>query len=129
MAVQKVWFKILAAVFPMIALSTVWPMVKEMPPIMIPLNFNATQVLLVIPFYLALISGPGYLYALFSRREAITPRWMFGWKKWSLNMAIVASVGGLTSVMAVIPFPFVLGSLLFSIILRRDMGRKKVSRA
>jgi len=114
-------FKVFAILFPVGALVTIWPLVAEMPPIKFTSNFSFYQILMVLPFYLGAIAGPGYLYALTSLKgKQALSRSTNIWIKWSIDIALLASLGGLTTIMALIPFPFVLGSVVFCNLLRND---------
>ena len=112
----SVWY----LVPPVATLVLVWPMIESLPPVNVPSNLNAVQVVLVVPFYLGLAAAPGWLYAWAGHynRHALSKlqrRWVGG----TLWASVLASVGGLVTILAVIPFPAVLGSLVVSVLLLR----------
>ncbi len=112
----SIWY----LVFPVLSVFLIWPMIAELPPLNIPSNLNWFQVLIASPFYLGILAAPGYIYAWSGNYDTRDMTQRKGtWVKWSLWSALVASIGGLTTIMAVVPFPAVLGSGIFSILLLR----------
>lgn len=97
---------------PLATLFLIWPMASEFPPIRITENFNFWQVLIVMPVYLGIASAPGYVYAWSGHydRKRLTGALRF-WIDMSLAGAVLASIGGLTTILTVIVFPFDCASL------------------
>ena len=78
-------------------------------------NFNIYQVILVAPFYLGLISAPGYIFA-WACDTPYQSEWGRRWVHWSLIAAMVSSFFGfIFTILTVIVAPFALLSLIFSI--------------
>lgn len=112
----SVWY----LVPPLATLVLVWPMIWGLPPLQFSPNFNAFQVIIVVPFYLGLAAAPGWLYAWAGHCDrSILSVGLRRWVGGSLWAALLASVGGLTTVLAVVPFPAVLGSLVASLLMLR----------
>ena len=105
---------------PLATLVLIWPMVEGLPPLKSSSNFNALQIIIVLPFYLGLAAAPGWLYAWAGHydRSGLSSgqRWWVGGSLWA---ALLASVGGLTTILAVVPFPAVVGSLVVSLFMLR----------
>ena len=118
----SIWFLIL----PFLSMLSVWPMIAELPPLRIPSNFNWFQVAIACPWYLGVLAAPGYIYAWSGAYSpAIAPPSHWVWVELSLVAAILASAGGFITVLAVIPFPAVLGSFIGSVILFRRFHRAR----
>jgi hypothetical protein len=106
-------------ILPALAMLTVLPPVLDSPPLKIPSNFNAFQVLIVLPFYLGLLAAPGYLHAWSGIPDphGLSP----GRRVWllsSLVAATVASVSGAAiSIPILVPVPFAVASGVCAILL------------
>jgi hypothetical protein len=106
-------------------MGTVFPMIVYLPPLFWPDNVNIVQFLAVLPFWLGVAATPGYVYAWnghYSRAGLSTQRQT--WVAWSLTTAFVASVtGAFVSALAIVPFPFAVGSAVCSLLLIRRFRR------
>lgn len=108
---------------PALAMLLVLPLILELPPVMFTKNFNAVQVLIALPFWIGAAAAPGYLYAWSGAYEPIgASRMTRAWVGASLAAAVLASLGGLISIFAVIPFPFAVASLVASFLMLRRFG-------
>ena len=123
------WYLILPTVTSVLIL----PPVLQLPPFL-PAgleNPNAFQFLMAFPFYVGLVSAPGYIYAWLGHYDPQTlGRKTRLWVHASLVGAAVASlVGGLLSIFTVIVAPFALGSLVASIklVIQFQRGGKTVT--
>jgi len=116
-------FKVLAVAFPVCALLSVTQVILDMPPFVIAQNVNFFQWILVLPYYLGVVAAPGYLFAVLVDPEgsSMTKARQF-WVRASLCAAIIASIGGLSTALAILPLPFVLGCIGFSVVVRRDFN-------
>jgi hypothetical protein len=108
---------------PALAMLLVLAPILELPPLMFTENFNAFQVLVALPFWIGVAAAPGYLYAWSGAYEpsvasSMTRAWVVG----SLAAALLASLGGLITILVVIPFPFVVASVLASFLMMRRFG-------
>jgi len=102
----------LYVVIPILAMVSVLPPILELPPLSWPSNLNVFQVGIAAPFWLGVVSAPGYVYAWWGHHNAgsLTPGYQ-AWVGTSLTAAFVASVAGsLVSIPAIVPLPFALGS-------------------
>jgi hypothetical protein len=107
----SIWY----VVFPAVTMLLVWPHVRELPPLLITKNFNLYEVLIALPFWVGLVAAPGYLYAWSGQYVANAARRSVRlWVGASLLAALVASLGGFVSVLAVMPMPFDVGSIVCS---------------
>lgn len=98
----------------------VWPHVCELPPLLTTKNFNLFQVLIALPFWVGLAAAPGYLYAWSGEYVPNAARRSVRlWVGASLLAALVASLGGFISVLAVMPLPFDVGSIICSALMVR----------
>jgi len=103
---------------PLLTAFLIWPIIADFPPMKIPSNFNWLQILIVSPFYVGILAAPGYIYAWLGHYDTSGMRQRKRtWIKWSLWSALFASIGGLTTVMAIVPLPSVMGSIASSILL------------
>lgn len=120
-------FKIIAILCPVASILIVMPFIVEMPPLAFPPNANILQVLMVLPWYLGLTAAPGYLYVLLFEPDGNSMS--IARRKWvhvSLVCAIVASVGGLSAILFVLPTPFLVGSLVCSVLVQRDFNSPQI---
>jgi len=109
---------------PALAMLLVLPLILELPPLMFTENFNAFQVLIALPFWIGAAAAPGYLYAWSGAYEPSgASRTTRAWVAASLAAALLASLGGLITILAVIPFPFVIASVLASFLMLRRFAR------
>lgn len=118
--------KLILIICPTLALASVWPMVKELPPIMITANLNIFQVFLVIPWYLGIMCAPGYVYVVFADKninQLISP--YNSLIKMNLVLAVISSIGGLMAILAIQPAPYVLSSLFCSIYVMKKYMKNK----
>lgn len=111
------WLKnlltVICILFPLAAMLVVLPMVFELPPFIRP--DNTGQILFVIPFYLGLVAAPGYIYFILKKPQFLSkPRKI--WVGTSLLIAFLASLGGLISILTVINIPFIIGSVIVSLV-------------
>jgi hypothetical protein len=85
----------------------VLPLILELPPMMFTENFNSVQVLIALPFWIGAAAAPGYLYAWSGAYDPIrSSRTTRAWVIASVAAAALASLGGLISILAIIPSPF-----------------------
>ena len=105
---------------PVLAMLLLLPPILELPPLMFIENFNLFQVVIALPFWIGAAAAPGYLYAWSGAYEpsaaAGTTR---AWVGVSLAAALLASFGGLITILVLIPVPFVLGSIIASVLMLR----------
>lgn len=103
---------------PALAMLLVLPLILELPPMMFTENFNSVQVLIALPFWIGAAAAPGYLHAWSGAYDPIgSSRTARAWVIASLAAAFVASLGGLTSIFAIVPFPFAVASLVASLLM------------
>jgi hypothetical protein len=117
----------LYVLIPILAMVAVLPPILELPPVRWPHNLNVLQVVVAAPFWLGVVSAPGYLYAWWGHHDAarLAPR-LQAWVGGSLVAAVVASVtGSLVSIPAIVPLPFALGSSACSYLLLRRFYRSR----
>ena len=111
---------------PALAVASVWPMIMEMPPLKVHENSNIFQFLMVIPWYLGILCSPLYTYVVLFN---ITKDQLNGIKlklvDYSLKGAIISSILGLEAVLAIIPIPFVVLSIIVSILVFIEYQQKK----
>lgn len=108
---------------PALAMLLVLPLILELPPLMFTENFNLVQVLIALPFWIGAAAAPGYLYAWSGAYEPVcASRMARAWVGASLATAVLASLGGLISILLIIPFPFVVASLVASLLMLRRFG-------
>ena len=101
---------------PVLALCSVWPIISEMPPLRIESSFNVFQFLMVTPWYLGLLCAPLYSYVLlFDVKKDTLSGFKLKLVDYSLKGAIISSILGLEAVLAIIPTPFVVLSIVFSV--------------
>lgn len=109
---------------PVLTLVLIWPVVVDLPPLRWPDNLNLFQIVLVLPFYLGLAAAPGWLYVWsghYDRRRLIRGKRI--WAESSLWLALVSSLGGLTTIFAIVPFPAVVASAIACALLLRAFYR------
>jgi hypothetical protein len=107
---------ILYILFPLATMIIVLPPISESPPFYYPDHLG--QIAIVIPFYLGLLSAPGYIYAWSGhyKKSALSPnkrRWVI----LSLVGGVIASLGGLISILTIIAIPSAIGSIICSVLL------------
>ena len=123
---MKKALSILYLIPPVYALLAIWPIVRELPPFHIADNVNIFQVLIVLPFYFGLLACPGYVYACVGTvdQEQLTHRGRL-FVGISLWLALLCSMAGLISILAVTPFPGVVGSIVSCNILLYKFHRSR----
>lgn len=93
----------------------------DLPPIRITNNINLFQFLIAFPWYLGVLCAPLYIYVVLFR---IKKKSLHGLKlrlvDLSLKGAILASILGLESILAVVPVPFVMSSIFSSILVFKE---------
>lgn len=108
-------------IIPALAVLSVWPMIREMPPLRLDSDSNVFQFLMVAPWYLGVLCSPLYSYVvLFNIKKNTLNGVKLKLVDYSLKGAILSSILGLEAVLAVIPIPFVVLSIIFSILVLRE---------
>jgi len=119
-------FKFFCVLCPSVTLWMLLPFIKELPPLAIPNNLNWFQIYLAGSYYLGILAAPGFLYALFTKQVKIPGEWLRRWVRLSVYAAFFASTGGLTSVLAILPAPFAIGSVVCSfLVLKRFRAQNR----
>lgn len=113
-------FKFFCVLCPSVTLWMLLPVILDYPPFVMPNNLNWFQIYLVGSYYVGILAAPGFLYALFNKRVDIPGKRLKRWVRVSVYAAFFASIGGLTSVLAILPAPFAIGSVVCAfIVLKR----------
>lgn len=113
-------FKVFCVICPSVTLWMLFPVVKDFPPFVIADNLNWFQIYLAGSYYLGILAAPGFLHALLIEQVEIPGKWLQRWRRLSVYAAFFASVGGLTSIFAILPAPFAIGSVVCTfLVLRR----------
>ena len=123
----KTWiFKLFCILCPSYLLWMLFPWILEFPPLMIPNNLNGFQIYVGASYWIGVFSAPGFLYFLFN--EDIT-----GYgdlvKKWvaiSLYSAFYASIGGLVSILFVVPAPYAIGTIVCTYLVLKNYKSKSI---
>lgn len=109
---------------PITTLFLILPIVADMPPLRVPQNLNTIQILVVLPFYVGLAAAPGWVYVWsghYDRRRLTLGKRI--WAAASLWAALIASIGGFTTILAIVPFPAVVASALACALLLKRFYR------
>ena len=112
----SIWY----IIFPISTLIIVFPMISELPPLLIPDNFNILQIIIVVPFYLGILALPGYIYAWNGHYDQSgQPGTVKAWIYASLIVGFLACLGGTIAFATVIAIPSIIGSIIFWFLLLR----------
>jgi len=112
--------KLLCVLCPSVTLWMLFPVIKDYPPFVISNNLNWFQIYLAGSYYLGILAAPGFLYVLFTKQDEIRGKQLRLWARLSVYVAFFASIGGLVSILAVLPAPFAVGSVVCTfLILKR----------
>lgn len=100
---------------PLCAILSVWPIIEGLPPIEFRENFHVLH-LIVLPCYLGVLCSPLYSYVvLFDIKRTTLSGIKLKLVDYSLIGAIIASITGLASFPILVPVPFVVLSIFFSV--------------
>jgi hypothetical protein len=102
---------------PLIAVVSVLPPVLSMTPLAFSPNFNASQLVLVLPFYIGLIATPGYLYS-WSGAASDSGRAIRLWVYLSLLASAAASIAGaVLTIPILLPVPIAAATAVCALVL------------
>ena len=124
---MKLIIKILYLIPPLIMTVGLLPPISELPPFLPKgtTNFNYFMVVIVIPYYLGLLSWPAYLFLIFSKKDfkylSNTKRWLI---RIGMIMAVFSSIFGIF-IGYMLPFlsPLALITLILCVILMSKFER------
>ena len=110
--IKKLAFNTACILCPSITLLLIWPIARELPPLLITENLNVIQIYLGASYWAGVFSAPGFLYFLFREDISGSGKYLKRWVGVSLNAAFYASFAGLTSIWFIFPGPFAVGTVL-----------------
>ncbi|MEE8260030.1 MAG: hypothetical protein V3R14_03405 [Nitrospinaceae bacterium] len=110
--IKKLAFNLACILCPSITLLLIWPIARELPPMMITQNLNVIHIYLGASYWVGVFSAPGFLYFLFREDISGSGKCLKRWVGVSLHAAFYASFAGLTSIWFIFPGPFAVGTLL-----------------